>query len=219
MGGGMPGKPLIEAMMVLIAFFVSSSLAAGGPGLAPSQSGYHLSVLALNLPRSLLILYLMSARDGLPFFGILRPRGADAGSGILCALGALAIALAASLAFSSLGIVNPLYAISRSGARPSAALIPLFLASSMATGYCEELFRSYLMRRLGQAGLSPLWTAIASSLLFAGGHGSQGLVGLASGLLLGLYFAWRWLAAANIHEIAIGHALYDASVFAIMLYS
>ena len=85
----------------------------------------------------------------------------------------------------------------------------------MATGYCEELFfRSYLMRRLAQAGLPRIWTAIASSLLFGSGHGYQGVVGLVSGSLLGLYFAWRWDRARNIHEIALGHGLFDAVVFA-----
>jgi membrane protease YdiL (CAAX protease family) len=99
-------------------------------------------------------------------------------------------------------------------------LAPLVLASSVAVGYCEELFfRSYLMRRLGQAGLPLLWSAVVSSLVFGAGHGYQGVIGIVSGSLLGLYFAWRWIDGGNIHEIGLGHGLYDAVVTAIAIYS
>ena len=87
----------------------------------------------------------------------------------------------------------------------------------------EELrqffFRSYLLGRLGQAGLLPGWAVLASSLLFGAGHAYQGAVGVVSGSILGLYFAWRWRSSRNIHEIAIGHGLFDAAVFAVLLYS
>ena len=75
------------------------------------------------------------------------------------------------------------------------------------------------MRRLGQAGLPRIWTAIASSLLFGSGHGYQGIIGIVSGSVMGLFFAWRWSATKNIHEIAIGHGLFDTAVFALLLYS
>jgi membrane protease YdiL (CAAX protease family) len=75
------------------------------------------------------------------------------------------------------------------------------------------------MRRLGQGGLPPLWAALASSLIFGAGHGSQGIVGIASGIILGLFFAWRWRSGGNIHEIGIGHGLYDTAITAVAIYS
>ncbi len=159
-------------------------------------------------------------RRWLRAFGLRRPRLKDALRGLACSLGAACVILVPGLLFSAFGIENAFLAQAKSGPRASAALLPLFLATSMTTGYCEELFfRSYLLRRLGQAGFRPIWAAIASALLFGLGHGYQGLVGLVSGSLLGLYFAWRWYESKNLHEIAIGHGLFDAAVFAIALYS
>lgn len=217
---GQPDRPLLEAFILYLAFYLGAYVAAAPPALSPSRPEYHLLVVAVNLPRALLVLYVMSVGDGLALFGVRPFRRLDAARGALVALGALAVVLGPALAFSALGIENPLFAQARSGQRAGAALIPLILASSMATGYCEELFfRSYLMRRLAGAGLSPVWAAVASSLLFGSGHSNQGVVGLVSGSLVGLFFAWRWLSGRNIHEIAIGHGLYDAAAFSALLYS
>jgi uncharacterized protein len=217
---GGPDHPLVEAVLVLLAFYLASFSSPGSPGAGLALPSYHLSVIALNLPRALLVLYLMAVSDGWTAFGIGGLRGVDLPRGLLCALGALAVVLGPGLLFTAFGIENPLFAQGRVGAPPGLGLLPLILASSMATGYCEELlFRSYLMRRLGQAGLSPIWSGLVSSLLFGSGHGYQGIVGIVSGSLLGLYFAWRWHAGRNIHEIAIGHGLFDSAAFAVLVYS
>jgi len=217
---GEPAKPLLEAFIVFIAFYLASYVSAAAPSIVPSRADYHLMIVAVNLPRALLVLYLMATGDGLASFGIGRYGGIDPIRGFLTALGAFILILIPGFAFSALGIENPLFAQARPGPKPGLELFPLLLASSMATGYCEELFfRSYLLRRLGQAGLPVLWAGIASSLVFGGGHGYQGIVGLVSGCLLGLFFAWRWNESRNIHEIAIGHGLFDAAVFSILVYS
>ncbi len=75
------------------------------------------------------------------------------------------------------------------------------------------------LRRLGQAGFPKLWAALASAALFGIGHGYQGIIGIVSGSLLGLFFAWRWYDSSDIHEIAIGHGLFDAAVFALAVYT
>jgi membrane protease YdiL (CAAX protease family) len=217
---GKPDRPFIEVFVVFIAFYLASYIFSGSSQIAISAPEYHLAVIAVNLPRALLVLYLMAISDGLRPFGILMIKRKDAVRGLLCAVGAFAVVLVPGLLFTALGIENSFLAQARSGPRGGAALIPLLLLSSMLTGYCEELFfRSYLMRRLGQAGIPRLWTAIISAILFGSGHGYQGIVGLVSGSLLGLFFAWRWTGSENIHEIAIGHGLFDAAVFAIVLYS
>jgi uncharacterized protein len=217
---GRPEKPLLEAFIVFIAFYLASYASAPSPGGGAREIGYHLSILGINLPRALFILYLMAVSDGLPLFELSRFSRRDAARGLLCALGAFAVILGPGLLFSAFGIQNPLFAQARSQPKASLWLIPFMLGSSMATGYCEELFfRSYLIRRLEQGGLPPLWAGIASSLLFGSGHSYQGVVGLVSGSLLGLFFAWRWIKAGNIHEIAIGHGLFDSAAFAILVYS
>ncbi len=217
---GVPERPLVELALVFFALYLASYLFLGPSQISLSSTRYHLAVLAVNLPKAAFLLYIIAVSDGLGPFGLggLRPK--DVVRGLLCALGAATVIIVPGLLFSAFGIENSFLVQARSGPRASASLIPLFLASSMSTGYCEELFfRSYLLRRLGQVGLPPKWAAIVSALIFGLGHGYQGPVGLVSASLLGLFFAWRWLDAKNIHEIAFGHGLFDAAVFAIALYS
>jgi uncharacterized protein len=219
---GEPDRPLLEAAVVLAAFYISAFLRFA-PGAAPgflASPAFHASLIAVNALRMLLVLYVIATGDGLAAFGLRRPRGADTLKGLLAALGAFALVVPASFLFSSLGLKNPLMALSARGSSPGLAILPLFLASSLATGYAEELFfRCYLIRRLERAGLSPLAAVIASSLLFGAAHGAQGAVGIASTTLIGAWFAWRWHDRRNIHEIALGHGIYDAAVIAFTLYS
>jgi membrane protease YdiL (CAAX protease family) len=217
-----PKRPLLEAALLLAAFYLPAYM-PWASAFAPrdmTKASYHLSLIAVDLPRMLLVLYLMTASDGLGPFGVKRITARDPLRALFTALGAMAIVLFSGLCFSLFGLQNPLMAIAQSAPRAQAMLVPLVLVSSVAVGYCEELFfRSYLMRRLGQAGLSLFRSAIASSLVFGAGHGYQGIIGIVSGSLLGLYFVWRWIDGGNIHEIGLGHGLYDAVVTAIAIYS
>jgi uncharacterized protein len=219
---GEPERPLVEAALVFGAFYLTAYLPLGTAPEASAlgSSSYHAAVVAINAPRAFALAYLMSVTDGFLAFGLGAIKKGDAMRGLFAAAGALALALPLALLFSTLGITNPLMTGLARGEGRSLALVPLFLASSMATGYAEELFfRSYLMRRLDRAGLPPIWSAIASSLLFGGAHGAQGAAGMAATFLVGLWFSWRWRKGGGIHEIALGHGLYDAVVFAIALYS
>jgi len=218
---GEPRRPLIEAALVLAAFYISAFLpfaprASAGFLASPA---FHAGLIEVNILRSFLLLFLMASGDGFEAFGLKRFRPADTLKGLLAALGAFAVMIPPALLFPLLGITNPLLSGYGHGQRESLALIPLFIASSLSTGYAEELlFRSYLMRRLERAGLGPAWAVIASSLLFGAAHGAQGIVGIATTTLVGLWFALRWRKGRNIHELAIGHGIYDAAVFAVSLY-
>jgi membrane protease YdiL (CAAX protease family) len=219
---GAPERPILEAAILLAAFYLPTYLpfASTLSSMDMARPPYHLALFALDIPRALLILYIMAASDGLTAFGLIRIAGRDAIKALFAASGALLIMLGAAYVFSAAGISNPLMAAARGGPRASIPLAPLALASCLTVGYCEELFfRSYLMRRLAQGGLPPLWAAIASSLVFGAGHGNQGIVGIVSGTLLGLFFAWRWLDGKDIHEVAIGHGLYDAAITFFAIYS
>jgi membrane protease YdiL (CAAX protease family) len=222
MARGAPNRPPLEAGLLLAAFYLPSYLPLSSSFALRDMSSarYHLSLIAVDLPRALLLLYLMAASDGLGGFGLRRITRRDPLRALFSAVGALVLVLLLGLAFTLIGLQNPLMAAALAGKRANVALAPLVLASSIAVGYCEELFfRSYLMRRLSQAGLPLLWSAIVSSLVFGAGHGYQGVIGVISGSLLGLYFAWRWADGGNIHEIGLGHGLYDAIVTAAAIYA
>jgi membrane protease YdiL (CAAX protease family) len=218
---GKPDRPFVEAALLLAAFFALALLAFAPRGGAGSffSPFFQAELIMVNCIRIVFTLYVISSRDGMAAFGLRRLRGLDTLKGLFAAGGAFATMMLLALFFSAIGLSNPLMANIERGSRILPALAPAFLASSMSTGYAEELFfRSYLLRRLGQAGLGPIWAAIASSLLFGAAHAAQGIVGIVSTSIVGLWFAWRWSEGRNIHEIAIGHGLYDAAVFAVALY-
>ncbi len=212
---GGPARPLLEAGLLFAALYLTAYLPADPMAIGSSlgRPDFHALVMATLIPKALLVLYLIARSDGLAAFGLVRPRILDGALGLLCAMGAVSVLIVPSLIFSILGLRNPLIDATSGPKVPLLLLLPLVLASSLAVGYGEELFfRSYLIRRLRQAGLTGPWAALVSSLVFGSAHGLQGPLGLVLATLLGLYFAWRWLDAGNIHEIALGHAMYDAGV-------
>lgn len=216
---GVPERPLLEAAILFAAQYFSaylpSDLSAMGGRLA-SPAFYALS-LASTIPGALLVLYMMATTDGLAGFGVARPTKASLYRGAALAAAALAAMLALGWLLRLLGVENPIWA---GAGKASPLLIPLVLAVSAATGYCEELyFRAYLLRRLAQAGLRPAWAIAASTALFAGAHGAQGVAGFATAGILGLAFAVRFSRGGDIHEVATAHGAYNAAVFLIALYS
>jgi membrane protease YdiL (CAAX protease family) len=218
---GPPARPLLEAGIVFAALYLTAYIPADAAavGVSLGKPAFQVLTIAAILPKALLVLYLIARSDGFPAFGLTRPRRGDLARGLLCALGALAVVALPSLALMSLGLRNPLIEAARAPEASLLLVIPLVALSALAVGYGEEIFfRSYLMRRFGQAGLKPAWAALASSLVFGSAHGLQGPLGLALATLLGLWFAWRWLAGGRIHEIALGHAMYDAGVILFALF-
>jgi len=218
---GAPARPLLEAGLLFAALYFVAYLPSdpSATGRSLGQPGFHLLLLVDLVPKALLVLYLIGRSDGFPAFGLAPPRSKDIFRGVLAALGALAIIAVPSLALGALGLRNPLLGASAAPSVAAWMLAPLILVSSLSVGYGEELFfRVYLMRRLEQSGLPPAWALIVSSLIFGSAHGLQGVLGLCLATLLGLWFGWRWLQSRDIHEIALGHAIYDAAVIAVTLY-
>ena len=218
---GAPSHPLLEAALLFAAFYLAAFLPAdpGSLGRSLGRIGFHLLLVADTLPKALLVLYMMSRAEGPAAFGLSRLRTQDLARGVMVALGALALVALPSLALGSLGLTNPLLGAARHPSAPAAAVVLVILVSSLSVGYSEELFfRAFLIRRLRQAGFPAPWALLASSLLFGSAHGLQGPLGLALGTLLGLWFAWRWHRSGDIHEIALGHAIYDALVILFTLY-
>ena len=217
---GPPSRPLLEAILLFAAFYLVAYLPSDpSAGRSLGTVRFYFLLLFDLVPKACVVLYLMARSEGLGAFGLAKPRFADIPRGTLVALGALALVAAPSFVLAALGLRNPLLEASTGSDTAAYLLVPLILLSSLVVGYGEELFfRSYLIRRLGQSGLPPPWAMIASSLVFGSAHGLQGPLGVALGSMLGMWFGWRWLRAHNIHEIAIGHAIYDAAVIIITLY-
>lgn len=216
---GEPDHPLLEAAVILAAQYLTAYLPADSAAIGAmlSKPSFYLLSVCGTLPGALLVLYMMATTDGLAAFGTGRPGRASLYRGAALAAAALGAMLALGYVLGLLGISNPIWA-GRGAA--SLALIPLILAASAATGYCEELyFRAFLLRRLSQAGLRPAPAIAASALVFGAAHGAQGIAGLVTAGALGLLFAWRFSRGRDVHEVAIAHAAYNAAIFFIALYS
>jgi len=216
---GAPERPLLEAFVILAALYFSAYLPSDSSAIGGmlSRPTFYIFSMACTLPGALLVLYMMATTDGLAAFGVGRPRKASFARGALLAVGSFAMISVLGFALDLAGIRNPIWAEKGSA---SVALVPLILVSSTATGYCEELcFRAYLLRRLGQARIPTAWAIAASTAVFAGAHGAQGIAGFVTAAILGLAFALVFDRDRNLHEIAIGHAAYNAIVFIVELYS
>ena len=217
---GRPPRQLLEAT-ILLAFFYASALVPLGPGSGAARFAsplFYAELTGLDALRILAVLAVVGRAEGFAAFGLRGIWPADLAGALVAAGGAFGIAAIAGLGAAALGLANPLMAGLPPGA--SVALVPLVVASSMSAGYAEELFfRVYLIRRLEGAGLAAPWSAIASSLLFGGAHGAQGILGVATTTLIGFWLAWRWRDGRNIHAIAMGHGLYDSAALALALYA
>ena len=173
------------------------------------QPRAHLGLLIQNVPRILLLLYLMeidggawSQRFGLSWKASRLPLQA---LGIALAL--LIVSVVTNLVSRTLGFGGePPFRFD--SASPLAYLLSAF--SLLSVGYMEELFfRSYAITRLEQLGLSSTMAILVSALLFSLGHSYQGVQGLLFALLAGLALGYLFQKIHRIHPLAIGHAAYN----------
>lgn len=227
---GLVEAGLLYSVFWLRAFFPglgTGAISAGGGLAAPA---WHFSILLNLLPAGLLILWMMGRSEGLAAFGLRwRPRPAEA-AGALAILALLLFAgflpdallrLFAGKAPLPSWLGNPLLDMVGKPSTSGYLLIPLILASSLVTGYVEELyFRVYLSFRLEKAGIGKAARVLLTSMIFGLSHGaSQGIAAAFIAALLGLILALRWEAARSWHEIGFGHGLYDFVVIMFLLYS
>lgn len=224
-----PGRPLLEAGLVFAAFWLTAYIpgSVSAAGLALADPLRHLAMAVELLPKALLLLYIMARSDGLASFGGLsRPRAGDLLGAIVVAAGAFvavllpsALLTMAATAMHRQPLINPLLGAVVHPSAPPLLLLPAVILSCLCVGYTEELFfRIYFLRRLGQAGLRPRGAGVASVILFASAHGAQGALGLLMAAVLGAWFTWRRREGAGIHELGLGHALYDSVVIIATLY-
>jgi len=235
-GAGLVEAGLLYSILWLRSFFPGLGIGttARPDGVlsptGPADPAWHFSILLNLVPAGLLILWMMHRSEGLTAFRLVsrpRPReaaGAAAVLALLLAVGFLPdtmLRLFAGRSSLPSWLANPLLEGIGHPATPAFFFIPLLFASSLATGYVEELFfRVYLSFRLERAGLARTARVALTSLVFGLSHGAgQGIAAAFIAGLLGLILALRWETAKSWHEIGLGHGLYDFVVLMLLLYS
>lgn len=199
---------ILLAIFLLPAVYTSSG--AVDPNLFTNPRA-HVGLLVQNVPRILLLLYLMEL-DGAGWshrFGLRRAGSVAAlpvaTAGVTALL--LLVAILANLLASAVGIAaNPPFSFNA----PTPVVYILSALSLLSVGYMEELFfRAYAMTRLQQLGVSPRTAVLVSALLFSVGHLYQGVQGVLFALLAGLLLGGLYLRRNSVHPLALGHGIYN----------
>ena len=177
---------------------------------------FHYGYLIQSLPQIALLVYLFSLKspEWRKVYGLTTIGWRNVTAGV-------AVCAVFWLFLLTLGLVLSPSGTQEAGLRwrmDDPRMIPLVLITSILTGYREELFfRSYLIRTLSSLGTDVRLTVALSSVLFGLGHIYQGVTPFLLTTAFGMVMAAVYLKRGNIHETAIGHALYNASVIVLGL--
>lgn len=197
---------ILLAVYLLPAVYTSAG--AVSPRLFENPQA-HLGILIQNVPRILLLLYLMEL-DGENWadrFGLRwEPRRLPLET-VGIALLLLLVSVLTNLLSQTAGLGGePPFKFNS----PGSVTYVLSAFSLLSVGYMEELFfRSYAIRRLEELGLSPQLAVLLSAVLFSLGHVYQGARGLLFALLAGLLLGYLFSRVRRIHPLAVGHGVYN----------
>lgn len=215
---------LIELVLLFSAFFLPGYIFQSREvdPLIFNSAAFHGMYIMQTLPMIALVLFLLHRKGPhwwVPY-RISRLRWKDIPLGILTSA-ALWVVLLPLLALSSWffsGSADEAAGIDWK--LQSSGILPLVLLTSLTTGYWEELFfRSYLDGQLKKTGLSPDKAAAAGILLFASGHLYQGILPALGTALIGSVLLFIFRRSRSLHQVAIGHGLYNFSVLLLSLVS
>lgn len=169
----------------------------------------HLGILIQNVPRILLLLYLMEIDGGswTRRFGLRWRARRLPFEAIGIALLLLSVSIVTNLLSRVAGVPGE---APFDFASPGALAYVLSGLSLLSVGYMEELFfRSYAITRLRQFGLSSVSAILLSAFLFSLGHLYQGVQGVSFALLAGIALGYVFERTKRLHPLAIGHGVYN----------
>ncbi len=216
-------RGLVETLLLYAALFLPTL--ANAPGYRPGldSPSWHAAYWLSALPQAFFLLWGLHRRGLLAARGGGMPAASIVWRAPLLALVCLALAYGLACAGylpSIIGMADGYAIPERPYALTKPALLPLALCTSLMTGYREEVFfRGWLQADVEAAGAPPAAAMGISALGFAVLHAWEGWIGMLTALGLGLLLAWRYAARRDLHEAALGHALYDFAAMVLSLLS
>jgi membrane protease YdiL (CAAX protease family) len=205
----------LRELAILFTLFVVPGLLSSGNLTAFSAEVHTLGAPAIrNVAFGLLILYLTDLQGER---SVLRGTpGVNVPSAIIIAAVLFVLSLIVSLFGESFNIGSP------------AVFTGVFPVDTVwgwgATGalmltvaWVEELFfRAYVILRLRQLHAQPIVAITIAALLFAVGHGYQGVLALLFSFSAGMILGILWMRRPNIIAFTIGHGAYNIVALAVL---
>lgn len=198
--------------LILLAIYLLPAVYTSAGSVSPQlfkEPQAHLGILIQNVPRILLLLYLMEMDGGdwAGRFGLRWQARRIPLQAVGTALLLLMVSVLTNLISQMAGVGGePPFKFNSPGTL--AYILSAF--SLLSVGYMEELFfRSYAISRLERLGLSSGLAILVSAVLFALGHVYQGVRGVLFALLAGLLLGYLFGRIRRIHPLALGHGVYN----------
>jgi membrane protease YdiL (CAAX protease family) len=212
----------IRETAVLYALFVIPGIAAPASiGEITAGLGTLLAVTVRNVSFALLVIYLLdiqNERDLVPLRHHPFPVATALTVFFLLLVSSAAVAIVAGYlgVGTDTSIAQTIIAGGASDAVPPVVRAGAIVVAMISVGAVEELFfRGYLIARLRQIGASPATAVATAALLFAAGHGYQGIGALVFSLVAGILLGILWLRRPVIGAFAAGHAGYNLAAIAL----
>lgn len=168
-------------------------------------------LLVYDLPALALVLFLFLRDKKADTCGLGRPRSMDA--------------LHAVATFGGLYLISALVALPQRLFPSEASLVDyigprglfswsILTVSCLASAYLEEVFfRASMLSRMKDAEIPPLVRLCTMAALFSLCHLYEGVYGMSNALAAGLFLGLLYERSVSVHALAVGHALYNLSVY------
>lgn len=206
-------RRLREVLILFTLFVLPGIISPGAPEQAFSGGAPTLALTVRNVAFILLLLYLadLSGDTG----SVLGSTGATLPTALLITLALFLLSTAMTAIIDVTGISDPVRETAQNLGEFRFGSV-LFLLSVAAV---EELFfRGYLLSQLQHLSGSFRTSLVIAALLFAVGHGYQGVAGLLFSFSVALFLGILWKWKPNLTAFALGHGLYNLIALALTVH-
>jgi len=203
--------PILVSLAILLPQF-ASLVSRGGSDMGAIGTEWLANGMMQSVSQVMLLAVIIGVSGKSREFGVYKPRPRDVPTATLILGGMLLIGSFVALIMAKLGFPHQRTPDTSPGLA-SWTLVALSAGFSLASAYREELFyRVYILGSCRQRSAPQAAAVAVSVILFTWGHAYQGLAGMATAALMGLFLALAWIRGTSVHALAWGHAAYNLGI-------